>query len=570
MGQIIFTNKAQCRDCYRCVRVCPVKAIRMENGQAHVVDERCIACGTCVRECPQEAKSYRTDYYRVKTMIQKGGLVAASVAPSLASVFSHWEQKRLPSVLRRLGFGFVAETAAGAFHVARNVAQWVENNPQASFICSACPAVVSYIEKYKPEAIPFLSPEVSPMILHAAHLRKKLGDDTQVVFIGPCAAKKGEAQRLEYDGLVAAAITFDELAQWMKEEEIDFRQLEESDFDEQPGPESRLFPLTGGFFKTAGIEPSLLSGRELSVSGFEEVDDGLRELTESNTPTLIEPLMCAGGCINGPGLPHRQTITRRRAQVLEYHHNRRQDEEVETDQWPADVKSQYTASTVHHSPVSEEEIQRILASTGKSRPQDQLNCQACGYESCRQKAVAVIEGLADPEMCLPMMRRMAEKKAEKLIESDPNGIVILDENLNIVSMNPAFRKMFFCGDAVFGKPVSYLMDASPFELVAYQQQPMFDQTRAFPNYSLTCHLKIYQLPEEKQLVGVFVDITGTTQHERQLDDLRKQTLRQAQDLLDHQVDMAQQLAQFLGQHTARGELLVKNLLQLVNDKDSAK
>lgn len=567
---IIFTDKAQCRDCYRCVRVCPVKAIRMENGQAHVVDDRCIACGTCVRECPQEAKSYRTDFYRVQTLIKEGGLVAASVAPSLASVFSDWERKRLPSVLRRLGFGFAAETAVGAFHVARNVASWVKDNPGASTICSACPAVVSYIETYRPQAIPYLSSEVSPMIMHASLLKHKLGADTQVVFIGPCVAKKAEAQRPEYDGLVTAAITFEELAQWMKEEEIDVRQLEESDFDELPGPDSRLFPLTGGFFKTAGIEQSLVSGQELSVSGFEEVEDALTELTDAGQTMLIEPLMCSGGCVNGPGLPHRQTITRRRAQVVDYHQSRRSDREMETAGCPMDIAPHYTASAIHEPHISEEEIQRVLAATGKSRPQDQLNCQACGYESCRQKAVAVIQGLADPEMCLPMMRRMAEKKAEKLIESDPNGIVILDENLNIVSMNPAFRRMFFCGDAVYGKPVSYLMDAAPFEQVAFQNAQMFDQTRAFPNYSLTCHLKIYKLPEEKHVVGVFVDVTGTFQHEQQLDDLRKQTLRQARELLDHQVNMAQQLAQFLGEHTAHGELLVKNLLQLVSDKGSGK
>src|SRR5271157_2201628 len=229
IGPVVFTNKARCRDCYRCVRVCPVKAIRMHEGQANVVPQRCISCGTCVRECPQGAKSYRKDLGRARELLGPGVRVAASVAPSLAAVFPAWQRRRLPSALRQLGFAYVGETAIGAYDVAAATAQTVGQRAGRTFVCTACPAVVRFVERYRPEQVGNLVPVVSPMLAHALHIRRMLADggEIRVIFIGPCVAKKAEADRPENEGLVDCVLTFGELAEWFEQEKIDLAACEE-------------------------------------------------------------------------------------------------------------------------------------------------------------------------------------------------------------------------------------------------------------------------------------------------------------------------------------------------------
>src|ERR1035438_5199388 len=203
--KVIFTNEARCRDCYRCVRVCPVKAIKVVHNQASVDPSRCLHCGTCVRECPQGAKTYRRDRKEVEALLRSGRFTALSLAPAFAGVFETWEYMRLPAALRRLGFQYVAETAVGAHWVARSMAELLQKEPSASTaLCTACPASVNYVEKYRPDLVPRLLPLVSPMVAHARHVKAVHGKDAAFVFVGPCIAKKAEAQRPENEGLVDA------------------------------------------------------------------------------------------------------------------------------------------------------------------------------------------------------------------------------------------------------------------------------------------------------------------------------------------------------------------------------
>ncbi|NMA25994.1 MAG: 4Fe-4S binding protein, partial [Clostridiales bacterium] len=213
----VYTVTANCQDCYRCVRVCPVKAISVRDGQACIEDDLCIKCGTCVRECPQHAKTIRSSLHAVKELFASGRPAAASVAPSFAAVFDGWRATRLPSALRRLGFSYVSETAEGALLVTEETMKRLSEGS----ICTACPAVVNYIEKYRPEYVDMLVPVVSPMVAHGRLLKKRLGGECAVVFIGPCAAKKLEAQRPENAGAVDAVLTFTELLGWLDEEGVD-------------------------------------------------------------------------------------------------------------------------------------------------------------------------------------------------------------------------------------------------------------------------------------------------------------------------------------------------------------
>ncbi|HNY13787.1 MAG TPA: [Fe-Fe] hydrogenase large subunit C-terminal domain-containing protein, partial [Candidatus Wallbacteria bacterium] len=252
--KIIYTSKARCRDCYRCLRQCPVKAIRMSNGQAVVDDERCISCGTCVLECPQKAKAVRNDTGRAASLIASGATVALSVAPSFAAVFPGWMQKRLVSAVRKLGFRYVAETSIGAEITAKLTADELKSRSGRPLICSACPAVVSYIEKYKHDMVKNIATVVSPMIAHAKLIKNKLGSDAKVVFAGPCIAKKSEAQRPEYEGIVDVVLTFAELSEWLAQENVNLSECEESGFDDTPRSAARFFPLAGGLARTAMLE----------------------------------------------------------------------------------------------------------------------------------------------------------------------------------------------------------------------------------------------------------------------------------------------------------------------------
>lgn len=595
-SQIVYTNKAHCRDCYRCLRVCPVKAIRMEAGQAYVVPELCISCGTCIRECPQGAKTFRNDVERAVRLIAGSGPVAASIAPSFVAVYSKWEQKRLPSALRKLGFSYVGETAIGAYHVARETQRLCELQKDRSHVCTACPAVVNYVERYEPEKVELLVPVVSPMLAHARYIRERFTSTTapfvalrqaqddsgagldqddsgagldcspvKVVFIGPCVAKKAEADRPENAGLVDCALTFVELEEWMEREGVDLSACEESHFDEEPEGDARFFPLVGGSVRIASMDTDLLAADVVSASGFEEVCDALAGAASGSVPVVIEPLFCPQGCVNGPAIFGTENVYQRRRAVLDYASENAGLEPKEAAY--SSLSTRYRPTPCSNKDVTEEQIREVYERTGKSAPENQLNCGACGYPTCRDKAIAVIKGMAEPEMCIPYMKRLAEQRTDRIIETSPNGIVILDEHLNIISMNPAFRNFFMCSEAVCGRPISYLMDPDPFEKLASGKQDLINTVITHSSYNLVCHEILYALREEKQYAGIFVNITKDKTSEKKLDQLRAQTVVQARELLDHQIRMAQTIASFLGESTAQGEALLEKLMLLAGDEN---
>jgi iron only hydrogenase large subunit-like protein/uncharacterized Fe-S cluster-containing protein len=561
-GAIVFTNKAHCRDCYRCLRVCPVKAIRMTDGQAQVVAERCIHCGTCIRQCPQGAKSYRRDVATAEALLAGPGPVAASVAPSFAAAFEPWQQKRLASALRRLGFAYVGETAVGAWSVSKRTAEIARAEPDRAHVCSSCPAVVNYVEQYAPRHVEMLAAVVSPMLAHAGHIRQRLGEAARVVFIGPCIGKKAEAQRPANAGLVDCVLTFEELGEWLVSRGIDLAACEESRFDETPAGESRLYPLEGGALRTAGLLGDMLDRSVLTVTGFDAVRDAI-EGTADQPGLLIEPLLCDGGCINGPAAGCQNNLFARRRNVLSY----AATERLADKGTPADAPAaSFGPANDDQPPISESEIAAVLEKTGKSDPRDQLDCGACGYATCRDKAIAVIRNMADAEICIPHMRRLAERRTDRIIETSPNGIVILDEQLRILSMNPAFGRYFMCSEAVCGKPIGYLMDPHGFERLACGEVDQIEGVARHERYNLTCHQILYALRDEKQYVGIFVNITRSQADREKLSQLRSETMMQARELMEHQVSMAQTIARFLGESTARGEQLVENLIAMTAEE----
>lgn len=557
---VIYTVTANCQDCYRCVRVCPVKAIRVSNGQAYIEDELCIKCGTCVRECPQGAKTIRSSVDDVKELLSSGRKVAISVAPSFPVLFSGWRSSRLPSALRLLGFLHVSETAEGAQAVAEKA---FEVKGQGS-ICTACPAVVNYIEKYKTEHVDKLMPIVSPMIAHGKLLKKRLGQDWAVVFVGPCAAKKDEALRSEHSGVIDAVLTFSELMTWMKEEGIDLSTCSESGFESRGDLQlARLFPLEGGMLKAGNVSYDGTDADVLCLSGDENVTELLNIPPEEWGYDVVEPLFCAGGCINGPCMPDEKNYFIKKQELLDFCSKKQIDlrggaeDEVECN---TEFASKPAISD--SGDVSEEKINAILEETGKSDPLLQLNCGACGYKTCRENAIAVARGMAEPDMCMPYTRRLAQQRTDTIIETSPNGIVMVDDHLHIIHMNPAFQKMFSCNNSLLGRHVSHILDEDSYELLATGKMTSRDFIRV--KNGIKYHEIVYALADEKQYVGIYTDVSDLKFDDREIDTFKNQTLEHVRELLYHQINFSQEMAHYLGKSTAESEELVKKITNINN------
>ena len=560
--QVVYTLTARCRDCHRCLRVCPVSAIRMADGQAAVDPARCIACGACIRECPQGAKTYRRDIDAAQAFIDSGAVVAASLAPSFAAEFRGWRRGRVVSALRKLGFAHVAETAVGAWHCAKETAAAMK--PGGPCVCTACPAVVNFVEKYRPDLADRLVPAASPMVAHARHIKAKLGGGTRVVFIGPCVAKKTEAERPGASA-VDTVLTFAELKEWFARKGVDLAACEESGFDETPAGQSRLFPLPGGLLKTASMDTDPASPAQLMVSGPDEVK-GAMDALAAGLEAGIEPLFCKDGCLGGPGFGEAGNVFERRVELVRYNSETAAGAAAAT---AADLKADYAGRPVERPVFTEQQIEAVFAATGKMDNEQRLNCGACGYNTCRDKAIAVLEGMAVPEMCIPLMRRMAEQRTDRIITTSPNGIVLLNKELQIISMNPAFRQMFACTDELIGRPVSYLMDPEPFEKVAAGEVEQVNCVTRHEKYGLVCRQIIYAMPQERQIACILVNVEDSRNASAKAEHLRNKTLAQAQQLLEHQISMAQQIAKYLGESTAHGEELVRKIIELseTNEQD---
>ena len=568
-GQIIYTNNARCRDCYRCVRVCPVNAIKVKDGQASVDIERCIQCGTCIRECPQHAKTYRNDIEKVKSLIRGNTKIAVSIAPTFTALYDEWEVKRIPSLFRRLGFSYVSFTSYAAYYVAEETQEVITRTSQTLF-ATACPAFVSYIEKYRQDKIENLVKVVSPMIAHARLLREKLGADTKVVFVGPCIAKKGEAERDEYANEIDAVITFDELAEWISTEGIVLNSLEESEPDDYPAGYANFFPLPGGLLKTATMDTDIFSENILSVHGIDEIKDSVNDVSENSDKLFIEPLICKSGCINGPGLNCDLSLNKRRKHLINNSTLFTASTETMQVVVPNLRTTFYRRDIIPQINFTEDQIQAALEETGKGRIEDQLNCGACGYKSCREKVLANLQGMAEAEMCMPYMRRIAEQRTDKIIESTPNGIVIINEKQEILHVNPAFKKLFMCSNAVVGKRISYLIDPESFIRLRESNNEQYETVARYDNYNIVCQLLLFKLNDVNQYAGIFTDITKRLADSEKLDDMKKKTIMQAQELMEHQIEMAQHIAKFLGESTAKSEELVESILKLSEDSPNGK
>jgi len=410
---IVETIPDLCKRCYSCVRECPAIAIRVENEQAVVITERCISCGHCVTVCSQHAKKTLSDKDKVLKDILGLGKTVAVIAPSFPASFPD-NYLKLPTALRELGFNLVCETAFGADLISSSYASEIKKNPNKVIISSPCPAVFTFIEKYRDRLVPNLAKIVSPMIAMGRYLKANLGNKTKIVFIGPCIAKKSEYRDEEVEGAIDAVLTFAEIKEIFTEKEININNLEESFFDPPYANMGKSFPLAGGLLKTAEIPGDILEKKVIVVEGPDKFLEIIDEVNDNKiNATLIDILFC-DGCIQGPGIDSTLNYYSRREKVINYI-----EENInKTDKgiWKSniynsrdlDLSRNFSYKNQLRPLPTEERIKEILAETGKFTKQDELNCGACGYNTCRNYALAIAQGLAENDMCLPYLIQRLE------------------------------------------------------------------------------------------------------------------------------------------------------------------
>lgn len=559
----VYTQEKECHDCYKCVRQCPVKAIRVVNERAHIVPERCVACGRCVRVCPSGAKQVRNDLGRARFLLLSSTPVYASLAPSWAAVHPEWNSGQMTAALRRLGFAGVGETAAGAEAVSAIVSSDLAEAKPGLYLSSACPAAVDLVRKHFPEQTGNIVPVASPALTHCCMLRERLGESISVIFIGPCAAKKTEAD--ENPELMNLALTFAELDEWFAERGIRPGQIvpdERDAFLRGEAREGALYPLEGGMIETLRHYGCPDTVQAQSVSGLQRLKTSLERARPDrfSAPFFLEGLACRGGCVNGPCStddppPLEGIITvRNRARFGE----RGPREALR-------IGRKYEPLAGGDSAWTDTEIRQALVRVGKTTPGDELNCGGCGYDTCRTFAKALLSGDAETSMCAYYMRTIAQRKANALFRCIPSGVFIVGTDLRIVESNDAFAGIFRdeCrqlrekNPGMAGEDIEKLMPCGNLLRAALRTGEEIRRERLKVGDKLF-DIIIFTIEKHKTVGAIVEDVT--------LNEMRRdQIARRAREVIKRNITTVQEIACRLGEHMADTEILLNSIAEGYGD-----
>lgn len=563
---LINLSKGTCKSCYRCVNSCGVKAIKMVNEQAEIVEDRCINCGHCVVVCPQEARRIENDVKYVKEEIKAGRKVAASIAPSFAGAFEMEQYGQLVGALKTLGFTIVEETAVGAEIVAKLYSNDFKKGEFKNFITTSCPSTNNLIEKYYPSLIKYMAPVVSPMIAHGRMLKKTYGDYCYTVFIGPCISKKAEAVDGRNKGAIDAVITFGELREWINEVGIDLNNVESREFDRLATKRGCEFPLLGGVVN--GISNSINGEFELiKADGVEECMELFKSMEKGELKGIcVEANVCKGGCIGGPSMSKcKDGFYERQKKVKDYIKGKQAKlDSVEIDiPSEIDFSQQFDSKLVKRKKASENEILNIMRQMGKYKPKDELNCGGCGYNTCREKAQAVYEGMSEASNCLPYIRSKAESLKNVIFEYSPNIILIIDSSMRIIEVNPTGEEVLnIKAERVKGMALSKIMDDTDFVKVKESKQSVVGKKAFLYNKDTVLIENIMYLEKEDILLAIMTNISEQENNRRELMRVKEKTLNGAQEVIEKQMRVAQEIASLLGETTAETKVILTKLMHI--------
>ncbi|MCI5513192.1 MAG: 4Fe-4S binding protein [Clostridia bacterium] len=551
-------KKSNCKNCYKCIRHCPVKSIRFSGNQAHIIGNECILCGQCFVVCPQNAKQIVDDTEKVKVLIQSGNPVYVSLAPSFIANYSGIGIEGMKRALKKLGFADAEETAVGATIVKTEYEKMLAEGDRDIVISSCCHSVNLLIQKYFPSELPFLADVMSPMQAHCMDIKKRY-PNAKTVFIGPCVAKKDEAEH--YAGIVDAVLTYEELTAWFDAEHI----VLEPEMDNTEESRARFFPTTGGILKTMAQDAPGYT--YMAIDGVENCIAALRDIESGKIhKCFIEMSACFGSCISGPVMEkyHRSPVLDYKA-IADYAGKKDFDVAMPAD---SDVHKVFEPIELRAAVPSETEIKEILKKMGKTKPEDELNCGSCGYNTCREKAIAIYNGKAEISMCLPFLKDKAESFSDCIVNNTPNGLIVLNESLEVQQINAAARKIMNIRAAsdVLGDQVIRILDPGIFLTVLETKRSIRDKRVYLAEYQKYIEQTVVYDATYHLLVCIMRDVTDEELERKKKEDISHQTVEIADKVVDKQMRIVQEIASLLGETAAETKIALTKLKESITDE----
>jgi iron only hydrogenase large subunit-like protein/uncharacterized Fe-S cluster-containing protein len=555
MADCLKLKKSNCKNCYKCIRHCPVKSIRFSGNQAHIVGNECILCGKCFVVCPQNAKEIVDETEKVKVLIQSGVPVIASVAPSFIANYGGAGIESMREALMKLGFSGAEETAIGATIVKNTYERMLLEQDRDVLITSCCHSINLLIQKHFPQVLHHLANVVSPMQAHCLDIKTRI-PNAATVFIGPRVAKKDEADH--YKGIVDAALTFEELSKWLHEKSVELVRTSDANTNSR----ARLFPITGGILKT--MRQDAPGYTYLAIDGVENCMAALHDIEEDALHRcFIEMSACVGSCIGGPVMEKY-----RRSPVSDYIavSGYAGEHDFVTTGIPENAKTKTLEFIGGKLKIPNEvEITDILRQMGKIAPEDALNCGSCGYNTCREKAVAIFQGKADLTMCLPFLKDKAESFSDSIISNTPNGILVLNENLEVQQINNAARAIMNIRSAadVMGDPVIRILDPTDFIEVRKRGLNQHSKKVYLAEYNKYIVQTILYDREYHIIICIMRDITDEEVEREKKEAFSRQTIEVADRVVEKQMRIVQEIASLLGETAAETKIALTKLKESI-------
>jgi len=560
MASCLTLKKSNCKNCYKCIRHCPVKAIRFSGNQAHIIGNECILCGECFVVCPQNAKQIVDETEKVKVFMQDTTTpVIASLAPSFVANYEGVGIDAMREALKKLGFYDVEETAIGATMVKNEYERMIREENRDIIISSCCHSINLLIQKHYPDVLEYLADVVSPMQAHCNDIKKRY-PNAKTVFIGPCVAKKDEAQH--YEGIVDAVLTFEELTNWLKEEQIELAQ----EMDAEEESRARFFPTTGGVLKTMAQDAPGYT--YLAIDGVQNCINAILDIQQGKIhKCFIEMSACQGSCIGGPVMEKYHLSSHVKDYITISQYAGEKDFEVEQ---PKAVELKKEFEHIEHKlpQPTETEILNVLRQMGKTKPVDELNCGSCGYNTCREKAVAIFQGKAEASMCLPYLKNKAESFSDAIVKNTPNGIVVLNENLEVQQINESARKLMnirFSSD-ILGEPVVRILDPLDFVEVLDTGRSIHNKRVYLAEYKRYVEQSVVHDRESHLLICNMRDVTEEEEQRSKKENISRQTIEVADKVVDKQMRIVQEIASLLGETAAETKIALAKLKESITDE----
>ena len=559
MPNCLTLKKSNCKNCYKCIRHCPVKAIRFSGNQAHIIGNECILCGQCFVVCPQNAKQIVDETEKVKVLLKTGAPVVVSIAPSFVANYEDVGINAIREALLHLGFYDVEETAIGATIVKKEYDRMLMEDQRDVIISSCCHSVNLLIQKYFPAQLEYLADVLSPMQAHCMDIKKRI-PNAKTVFIGPCVAKKDEAEH--YEGIVDAVLTFEELTNWLKEENIELKK----EMDSAPESRARFFPTTGGILKT--MAKNAPGYTYMALDGIDKCIDALKDMQNGKIhKCFIEMSACSGSCIGGPVMEkyHRSSPIKDYMTVANF----AGEKDFNVPQPKTMQLKKHFEYIEHRLPQpSDTEISNALHQMGKFKPSDELNCGSCGYNTCREKAIAICQGKAEISMCLPYLKDKAESFSDTMVKNTPNGLIVLNENLEVQQINEAARKIVNIRSSmdILGESVVCILDPTDFVQVLNSGEDIHGNRVYLAEYKRYVEQSIVYDHDSHLLIGIMRDITDEENEREKKENISRQTIEIADKVVDKQMRIVQEIASLLGETAAETKIALTKLKESISDE----